>query len=353
MSTDLEALLRDPLSVGGDDSGDILAAFEKAAGGNPDVVSPDDIIPDAGAAATTQPDPASTKADTTTSAPAGAGDAGAQSDQQQGGKAPGEPDGVLMQDGKTIVGFGVLRGERERRMRAEMQAQELAEKLAQLEAQAKTGQPTTARDTSQIISPDDLAVLREESPQIAAAFDAMIARTTDLEGRIAATSKPVEDLQREQELQRRVTAEETVESAIASVPKLAHLREHDPDAFNEVASIDGYLRARPEWADKPMSERFIAAVRMHEAQTGAAIQLPTAAPAAPAATADTAARVTAAIAKAQSAAPAPSTLSDIPGGHLPPQNDIEVADQMSSAALTNQLMSMTPEQQADFLAKFA
>ena len=347
MSTDLEALLRDPLSVGGDD---IMAAFEKAAGGDPDVVEPTDIIPDG--TAVQQPPTASVTADTPSSASAGAGDAAAPG-QQQGTQAAADPDGVLMQDGKTVVGFGVLRGERERRMRAEMQAQELADKLAQLEAQAQTGAPTATRDTSQIISPEDLAVLREESPQIAAAFDAMIARTTDLEGRISAASKPVEAMQRDQELQRRMTAEETVESAIAAVPKLAHLRTSDADAFNAVASIDGYLRGQPEWANKSMTERFETAVRMHEAQAGVitvpgAQATPVAAP-----VVNPAARVAAAIAQANAAPPALSTLSDIPGGHLPPQNDLEVADQMSSAALTNQLMSMTPEQQADFLAKFA
>lgn len=351
MSTtpDLDALLRDPLSVEGDD---IMAAFEKASGGDPADQTPVDGTP----AANT-----STQADTTTGAPAGAREAVTQPSQPQAGQGEAdEPSGVLAKDGKHVLPFGVLQEARERAIRAEVAAQELSEKLASLQQQAATGEVGQVRETGEIISKEQLAELREESPQLAAMFDGLLTKIADQEGRITASAKPVEDFQREQQVQRQAAAEETVASAIAAVPKLAHVRAHDAETFNGIAAMDKVLIGQPQWAGKPMSQRFEAAVRMYEAAY-APIVLPGTAPAAttsapapaPAPAVDAAARVQQAIANAHKAAPAPSTLSDIPGGHLPPQNDLEIADQMTSAALTNQLMSMTPEQQSDFLSKFA
>ena len=131
-------------------------------------------------------------------------------------------------------------------------------------------------------------------------------------GRPAA--EQAESSRREQQVQALVSVEDTIQAN----PKLAHLRATDPAAFNDLADIDTMLRDRAAWKDKPLAERFDAAVRMYEAANGA-IELPgQATKAAPAQPADQAARVAQAVAKAQAEASGPSTLSDIPAASRPP-----------------------------------
>ena len=86
-------------------------------------------------------------------------------------------------------------------------------------------------------------------------------------GRPAA--EQAESSRREQQVQALVSVEDTIQAN----PKLAHLRATDPAAFNDLADIDTMLRDRAAWKDKPLAERFDAAVRMYEAANGA-IELP-------------------------------------------------------------------------------
>jgi|GEM_PF-5023646 hypothetical protein len=66
----------------------------------------------------------------------------------------------------------------------------------------------------------------------------------------------------------RSAALQAVEAAIAANPKLAYLRQHDADTFGKIARIDTMLLEQPDWAGRPLAERFDMAVRMYEAAYG-------------------------------------------------------------------------------------
>lgn len=343
-ATDLNALMLDPLSGS---EADVLAALDKMYGGDATEVATTGTDE---SAAVKQAAPSSTQADTTTSATADAGNTGASQDQQQQGEVQGDQAaGIATKDGKAVIPYHVLSETRERATRAELRIQEMAEELEALKAAKPGASADVSSDLAASISAEDLAALREESPALAAVIDGMQAQLAAQNARIEAAAKPAAELQREQAVQRAVSAQEMVEQALADNPKLLHLRTHDAQRFNEIAALDGHLRARPEWADKPMADRFAAAIRAHEALNGE-IQMPAApgaaraAPTAQQAKVDVAGKVAAAVAQAHQAAAGPSTLSDISGGATPPGSDAEAIEDISAAALAQQFMNMTPQQ---------
>ncbi|GEM_PF-1279820 len=271
-----------------------------------------------------------------------------------GGGTEAKPAGVASKDGKYIIPYEELRLTRERATRAEMIAQELTAKLEALEREAETGKASRTRDVSDIVDDETMTALREESPQVAGIIDKLIERIGTATEQVHSAQAANAEAEREQ----RVQALVSVEDAIAAHPKLVHTRAHDPVAFGAIAQIDTVLAKQERWKDKPLDERFGAAVRMYEAANGA-IELPgttQAQPNQPAAKqqpADTDARVAAAVAQAKAAAAGPSTLSDIPGGHPAPGSDQDALGEMTSAALTERFMTMTPEQIEAELARLS
>lgn len=341
---DLNALMLDPLS--GSES-DVLAALDKMYGGdaNGEATTGADA-----AAGTTQANPSTTEAETTTSATAGAGETGAGQDQQQQGEGQGQQAaGVATKDGKGVIPFHVLSETRERATRAELRIRELADELEALKSAKPGAGQAVSNELASTISSEDLEALREESPALASLIDGMQAQLAAQNARIDAAARPAAELQREQAVQRAVSAEEAVEQAIAENPKLLHVRTHDAQRFNEIAALDTHLRTQPEWGNKPMGDRFAAAVRAYEALSGP-IELPAAPGGARAAPTpaqpkvDVAAAVAASVDKAHRNAAGPTTLSDIPGGATPPGSDAEALEDMSAAAIAQQFMNMTPQQ---------
>jgi hypothetical protein len=59
-----------------------------------------------------------------------------------------------------------------------------------------------------------------------------------------------------------------VEEIVEKEPKLAYLRQHEPDRFDEVAEIDHRLIKHPEHQLLPISERIALALKMYEAEKG-------------------------------------------------------------------------------------
>lgn len=256
---------------------------------------------------------------------------------------------VKSRDGKHEIPYTVLQSERERAIRAERTAQELTEKLTLLQQAKESGESVKTTSLEDIVDPDMLSDLREESPGVADVLDKLIGKINALETEQAKSAPIVENNQREADIQRQLTVEE----AIAAVPKLSHVRTEDPAAYNQIAELDTALRAQPKWQDKPMQERFEAAVRMYEAANGA-IELPGVKPAAkPDDGATTEQKVAAAVSKANAAAAGPNTLSDIPGGAPAASNDQDAFGEMSSTALTERFMNMSPEQIEAELARLS
>lgn len=338
----LDDVLRDPLNY----SDEALAAL---AGGQDDT-------PSAGG----QPN-----ADDAAATAAGAkpqGDtSGATPGTDEGGKQPGptataaEQEGeavVLARDGKNVIPYQVLQQERERAIRAEQMVRDLTTKLEQDQAAAQQGKATKSLDLDQIVDEQLLEQLREEAPDVARRMDNLIDLAKSLSEQVDAgrpAAEEAEAARREQQVQALVTVEDT----IVSIPKLAHLRTTAPAEFNEVAAIDAMLRAKPAWQDKPLAERFGAALRMYEAEHGA-IELPDPATAAAGKQpADPAARVAEAVAKAKAEASGPSTLSDIPGGQPAATSEADAIAALSGSALTDRFMNMSPDEIEAQLARLS
>lgn len=254
---------------------------------------------------------------------------------------------VKSKDGKHEIPYSVLAKEREDRIRLERTAQELNEKITLLERARETGEAVKTRDLSEIVDPDLLAQLEEESPSVAVAIKDLMSVARELDEELARVRPLAERSEREEQIQQKVG----VEDAIAAVPKLLYVRTEDPEKFNEIAGFDEVLRTQPKWQGKPLQERFEAAVRMFEAVNGV-IEVPGSAgknlPAD-----DASAKVDAAVKKAEAQAQGPHTLSDIPGGSPAPSNDHDAFEGMTSTALTERFMTMSPEQIEAELARLS
>ncbi|MGE8688619.1 MAG: hypothetical protein ACN6PJ_15865 [Achromobacter sp.] len=342
----LEEVLRDPLSMSDED----LAAL---VGGQHAAISADDPSNEgAGADAAAGATP---KGDTSGAAP-GTGEEGKQQQELTAAASAVEGDdaaaGVQAKDGKHVIPYQVLAQERENRIRAEQMVRDLTAKLELDQAAAQQGKATKSADLSSIVDEQLLEQLREEAPEVAQRMDGLIAMVKDLRDQVDAgrpAAEEAETARREQQVQALVSIEDTIQAN----QKLAHLRATDPAAFNEVADIDSMLRSRAAWKDKPLSERFEAAVRMYEAERGT-IELPSAAKAAPAQQpADEAARVAQAVAKAKESASGPSTLSDIPGGQPAAGSQADAMMALSGSALTDHFMNMSPDEIEAQLARLS
>lgn len=337
----LNEVLRDPLSM----SDEALAAL---IGGQEATIGADDTTTEgaaADAAAGTNP-----KGDTSGAAP-GTGEEGTQTP-AAGAEGEQLESVVLTKDGKHAIPYQVLQQERERAIRAEQMVRELTSKLELDQAAANLGKATKSADLSTIVDEQLLEQLREEAPDVAARMDNLIAMVTDLRGQVEAgrpAAEEAETARREQQVQAIVSVEDTIQAN----QKLAHLRTTDPAAFNEVADIDSMLRSRAAWKDKPLAERFDAALRMYEAERGT-IELPGQAKPAPGQQpADQAARVAQAVAKAQATASGPSTLSDIPGGQPAAGSQADAMTALSGSALTDHFMNMSPDEIEAQLARLS
>lgn len=284
------------------------------------------------------------------------GDEGAQ--KQEEGAAAAQPAGesvVLAKDGKHTIPYSVLERERETRIRAEAMVVELNAKMAADQHAAESGKGKGTRDLSEIVDEEVMAQLREESPQLADKIQKLVdlAKT---QGEELKAAQPARD---QAAYESRVQHMVSVEDAIAANPTLYHVRQHDPATFTAIAQFDTMLQQQDQWKDKPLPERFGAALRMYEAANGA-IEVPgtqQAKPNPPAAQhqpADTAKRVDEAVAKAKAAASqtGPSTLSDIPGGSMAAPTQSDALQELSSAALTERFLDMSPEQIEAQLARF-
>jgi hypothetical protein len=258
-----------------------------------------------------------------------------------------EPAGVATKDGKHVIPYSVLKGERDRASRAEQMAREMQEKVAALEAQVAAGakpgdSARTEPETPAVgdLSPEDLEVLKEDFPTVYKAVMASMAAARALEAKL----KPVEETVQQTEAERQRSAAETVQEAIDSVPKLAHIQATNPEAFDLARQFDAAIRGRPEWATKTLTERFAKVAEMVEAAVG-----PIDLPASPKTSRDAVDMRQAAKAKAEEAAKStrtnvPTSLSEFPAGQHAAQDEREAAETLSPLQLAEKFASMTPDQ---------
>jgi hypothetical protein len=259
--------------------------------------------------------------------------------------------GVATKDGKHVIPYSVLKSERERASRAEQMATEMKERVAFLEGLVKNGSEGAKDDgesarTSQQppvsdFSEADLETLKEDFPTVYKAVKAAMARAEMLEAKL----KPVEESVQSVQAERERSANETVQDAIDSVPKLAHIQANNVEAFELAKQFDKTLREQKAWANKPLTERFQKVTEMVEAALGE-IELPGAPQAAPTNQGDLKAKAKARAAESvkKSASDVPKSLSEFPAGQHAAQDEREEAQNLTSVQLAEKFARMTPDQ---------
>lgn len=346
MSTDIDAILKDPLAASDAD----LAKMMAEAHGEDQAADPPE-----------QPE----------------GEA-PQGDEPTAGKEAGqaEPQGVvepvnapiMTRDGKHQIPYSVLEAERRRANEAsqrelaaqqlasqersrsealERQLAELSDKAKAVQEQAAGGKTDTTPGVESIISAEELEALRDDAPDLAAVFDRMKDAIVELQASATKSLETAERSQRELQDERNRRATEQVNEAIGNNPKLVYARAEKPEVFNAIVEVDDWVRQQPAFNGLPLGERFAKSVAMYEAAHGQ-INVPGHAKPDTKTVSDAAA---AAIAKAS--ATVPNTLSDLPGGSLPPKSEVDAIGSLNTVDLQQRLMDMDPGQIDKLLARLS
>lgn len=271
--------------------------------------------------------------------------------QQQDGLADAEPEGVATKDGKRVIPYAVLKSERERASKAEQAAEDMRKRVAELEAMAQAAsqgakQGESARTEPAVpaasdLSPEDLEALKEDFPTVYKAVMASMAAAKALEAKLA----PVEETVNEARADQARTAQDTVQDAIDSIPKLAHIQANNPEAFELAKQFDATLRSQSKWANASLSDRFEKVTQMVEAALGE-IETPGQAKPAQMSAEDlkkAAAAKAAAATKANRSA-VPTSLSEFPVGESAAIDERASAESMTHMQLSEHLSKMTPDQ---------
>lgn len=283
-----------------------------------------------------------------------------QTTQQQGDQGQAateeEPAGVATKDGKHVIPYSVLKGERERATRAEQTLAEMQAQIADLKAKVEAGNQgakdgegarTDGQDAVSDLSDEDLEALKEDFPTVYKGLKAMQAQAAALRQQLETVNASVKTT--EAEAQR--SQAETVQDAIDGIPKLAHIQANNAEAFALAQQFDATLRAQSAWKDKPLAERFQKVTEMVEAALGE-ISLPNSAAPSQGKVVDMKA---AAEAKAKAAASGkgsvPTSLSQFPGGQAAATDELEAVSNMSAFQLAEKFASMTDAQMDAYLRK--
>jgi DNA-binding ferritin-like protein len=328
-----------------DNPEELAKAFEQIESGDP--AGDESAAPDTGGAAETKTDGKEPEKVDQQAANA------AREDQGESNAA-----GVATRDGKHVIPYSVLKSERERASRAEQMLNEMKERVASLEGLVRSGSETAKDDGAPASTSDappagdfsdaDLETLKDDFPTVYRAVRAAMARATQLE----AALKPIKDNAEATEAERARSTAESVQEAIDSVPKLAHIQANNAEAFELAKQFDRTLREQAAWRDRPMSERFQKVTEMVEAALGA-IDVPGAAQGSQTNTGDLSAK-----AKAKAAAAAkgsrsdvPNSLSEFPAGQHAAQDEREEAQNLTPVQLADKFSRMSSDQLDEYFNK--
>jgi hypothetical protein len=275
--------------------------------------------------------------------------------------AEAEAAGVATKDGKHVIPYSVLQSEREQKVRANTLLQEMTQRVTALEqslqAAAKGANTGAAPRAAEAVAADapamsdaDLEALKEDFPTVYKALKATMAHAASLEAQVREQA----NFRQEVEGASQRDVEMTVQEAIDSVPKLAHIQAADPATFALAQQFDDTLKNTPAWASKPMQERFAKVIEMVEAANGA-IDLPggKSTPEVPAPNAEDLkkqAQAAAAAAAKATKTNVPTSLSEFPVGNPAAETESQALENMTHAQLAEKLGRMTPAQQEAYFA---
>jgi hypothetical protein len=279
------------------------------------------------------------------------------------GKKEDPPTGVLAPNGKSIIPYGVLQGERNARQNAERALNDMSGTVVDLQERIKaleSGKSTDAPKASEFDTLNaEIDKLAEEAPEHAAVMrkivEASQQQVTLLQEKLDKVDTNL--AKSEEEIQAEIHRE--VATALDSNPALTHWKANNPELFAEAIAFDDVLKTQPKWDGKTFAERFEQVVKLVVADHAGEDILPevakpkqdTKVDPVPAKTPDPVAVAKAAeakLAKAE-AAPGVTTLSDLPAGSPVEQSEQEKVENMSSAELWAKMSSMTPDKLTSFL----
>ena len=279
-----------------------------------------------------------------------------------------EPAGVLLKDGKHFLPYEKHQEERRARVEAENRAKALEEQLAALKAGKQTeGEQPGDGDDKGAASTGDLAAdmkmveeleakakayadegLEELAANTATQAKVMRSLMTKVE-KFGGYVEQAQARERAEQQRTQATAQEQAAEAVENNPTLRYLDEtydkepKSKELWDRIAAEDKFLRTQPAWREKPVADRFTAAIKRVELETGP-LPLPT--------EYQTTTQVKAA-AEARTREVGnefrPNTLSDLPGGGLPRSANDDPFDSMDPVQL-ERLMD-DPKKMNEILAR--
>lgn len=255
---------------------------------------------------------------------------------------------LLSKNGKDEIPYQVLVSERERRAQAEKQAQELTQRLADLESRlaGKTEPEPQKQAEPSPVEDDAINKLAEDFPEVGAVIKALHEKVMFAEQKLAQVET--------QEAQRRMTEAEKVQNvvqeAIDANPALRYWQAEDPDMFAKAIEFDNVLRADQRNAHLPMAQRFERVVKTMEAAYGP-VELPDTYK--PEAKSNDMNELTEKAKKVVNEAGnfKPRSLSDIPGGTPPAASENAKYESMTPSQLASMMSGMETDQINALLAK--
>lgn len=339
MSTNIEAFLNDPMSVSEDEMNRLLAEQD---GGDSSPVPDEEVEAEAEAQVEAKQDGETGGAPATSETKPEAQPQDAKVEEIDPSKAE-----VLTKDGKHTIPYSVLESERGGRKAAEQRAQQLQQQLEELQRQSReTPAQIAAREApavDEVISDEQLNALKDEAPELAKLFEGLIGRISAANERAARAEEQARKVNDDLAARRMSEQEKMVEDAIGSNPKLLWARAEKPELYDKIVEVDDLFRQTTQAAGLSLSARLAKSVAMYEAANGP-IEVPGFARA-----------VTSQIG-VKDAAPqqrGPSTLSDLPGGSIPPRSEADALKDMDAVTLQNRMLEMSDKEMDKFLARLA
>lgn len=281
-----------------------------------------------------------------------AGDTSAQAGAKSDGEGEPEKAPIQARDGKHTIPYAVLENTRQELgdtksalEEAQKQAQKLQEQLAALQAgkpadQGKEGdKPDLPTDKTGAI---DFEALRKEYPEeIVNALEASFTTIAALNQKVGKLGEVIAERTSSEER----TVEQEIQDAIDGIPQLSEWQSSGSPMWDAAVAVDLKLRHDPKYANKSFHDRFCDVVKT---LTGKDPREEAKAPEQPSKE-ELERRAAAALEKAGTRTP--HSLSDIPGGTAPAQNEREAAESLTVTQLESKFEKMTPQQIDDYLSR--
>lgn len=257
---------------------------------------------------------------------------------------------LLSKNGKDEIPYQVLVTERERRAAAEKAAEELRQRLADIESQVKAGgqkQEQEVAPVEQAIDDADLKQLSEDFPTIGKVIAMLQEKVIAAEQKL----KEVGTIEQQRIDREVVASRNTVQEAIDSTPALSYWQNEDHEMFAKAIEFDNILKADARNANLTLEQRFEKVVLAMESVYGQA-DLPEAyrPKSAPRQDMNELTEKAKSVVK-EAGSFKPKSLSDIPGGTPPSATESEKFEAMSPAQLAAMMQGMDADAINVMLAK--